>query len=148
MKRLAFTLIEVMVAVLLISLMSLGLLQMQSDTTHNLNILQKQSHMDQIASSMLIRPDTMYHNKKQDLYTFLKDRYTIDYDPLIHELSQQKFTFRQEQISTIHLDLAKQKALQQGTLDEGVPKLQLLIFNNELIRNKLSAKTISFRMVP
>jgi prepilin-type N-terminal cleavage/methylation domain-containing protein len=143
----AFTLIEVIIAAILISLMSIGILQLQSNTTHNLSILSQQKKMDQLASPILSQPDKKLHNKQQELYTFIKDRYIIDYAPLIDALKKHKVHFLQKELSSIKIDLAKSQAEQKGSLDSSVPKLQLLIKSNELKTSVSSAKSINFEVL-
>ena len=147
MSKQAFTLLEVIIAAILISLMSIGILQLQSNTTHNLSVLKNQKNMEQLASSMLSQPDAKLHNKSQDLYTFLKDRYTIDYGPLIASLKNYKLHFSQKEVSSIDLDFAKLKAEEEGSLDDNAPKLTLLIKSNELKQSSSSAKTLSFELL-
>ena len=146
MKR-AFTLLEVIISAMIISFMSIGILQMQSNTTHNLAILDQQREINHFASSMLNRPDAKLHNKKQDLYTFLKDRYTIDYAPLITLLKKEKVTFTQTDIASIKLNLAKAKAEEDGALNSNLPDPVLLMKRNQLQKASQSAQTITFELL-
>lgn len=145
MKR-AFTLLEVIIAAMLIAFMSLGILKLDSNTTHTLGILDKQKEIALLSSSMLSQPDKKHHQKRQDLYTFLKDRYSIDYDPLISALKNEKVGFTQQEVASIKLNLAKRRAEQVGSLDNKLPDLALIIKQNELQKASQSAKTLSFEM--
>lgn len=140
----AFTLLEVIIASMIIAFMSLGILQMQSNTTHNLSILNQQTKVSLGASSMLSQPNSKYHNKSQTLYDFLKDRYVITYDPLIKQLKEERLTFTQKESGTINLDLGKINAEQEGSLGNSAADIGLILKINKLSSQKKSAQTLSF----
>ena len=144
--RKAFTLLEVIIAAMIITFMGIGILQLESNTTHNLTILEKQKVMTQFSSSMLSQPDVKHHNKNQNLYTFLKDRYIIDYSPLITLLKKEKVHFTQKEVSAIKLNLTKEKAEQTGSIDANIPDFTLLIKENKLQKSSQSAKTLTFKL--
>ena len=142
--RSGFTLLEVIIAATIIAFMSLGILQMQSNTTHNLSILNNQTQVSRSASAMLSQPYIKYHQKSQTLYEFLKDRYIIDYDPLIRELKKGRLTFSQKESGHISLDMGKLNAEQEGTFEGSTPEIGLLLKINQLTHDKKSAQTLTF----
>lgn len=144
--RTAFTLLEVIIAAMIIAFMSIGILQMESNTTHNLHILHQEKAITLLSSSMLSQPDKKHHKKTQNLYTFLKDRYSIDYAPLISALKKEKVSFTQSEVASITLELAKHRAETVGSLNKNLPDLALLIKENELKKASQSAKTLSFEI--
>ncbi|MFA6196183.1 MAG: type II secretion system protein [Sulfurimonas sp.] len=71
--RRAFTLIEVMVAVMIISVVILALLQMFANNTHIFSQLTKQAKINQYASLFLANPDYGFETKSVSLNELVSD---------------------------------------------------------------------------
>ena len=68
-----FTLIEVMVAVMIISIVIMGLLQMYSNNTHIFSAIKKQIKTNQYVSFLVSSDDYGFENKDIYLYDLVKD---------------------------------------------------------------------------
>lgn len=96
-KRDAFTLLEVIIAVVLISIVIMALLQMYSNNTHIFSSLKKQTTINQYGSLLLANKNYGYEDKKISLDTLVE---TFD---LRDELRQELKGY-QVNISYVELD--------------------------------------------
>jgi len=71
--RKAFTLIEVMVAVVIISVVIMAILELYSNNSHIFSTLGKKGRTNQYASFIIANPDYGFENKKTNLYELLSD---------------------------------------------------------------------------
>lgn len=101
--RAGFTIIEVMVSVIIIVFVGWGILNMQQNSTHNLTVIQKGWAAALLASPLVIHADKSDHKRSRTLYDFVKDRYVIDYDPMIKEMKSHTFAYTQKRYSFINL---------------------------------------------
>lgn len=76
-KRSAFTLIEVMVAVMIISVVISALLQMMGNSSHQFSKVKTDSDIGQYASFLIASPDYGFENKSVSLYK-LSDDFNLD----------------------------------------------------------------------
>ena len=137
--RSAFTLIEVMVSVVIISFVSVGLFGLQNNTTHNLELIKKQRHLALVASPLLVREDINLHNKTRTLYDFLKERYNLRYDTMIEALKNTTLTYTQEEFAFISLDEEV-----ENTVGMQAPKVGLKISKIVVKSTTSSARVYSF----
>lgn len=137
--RSAFTLIEVMVSVVIISFVAVGLFGLQNNTTHNLELIKKQRHLALVASPLLVREDINLHNKTRTLYDFLKERYNLRYDTMIEALKNTTLTYTQEEFAFISLDEEI-----EDTVGMQAPKVGLKISKIVVKSATSSARVYSF----
>ena len=69
----AFTLIEVMVAVVIISTVIMALIQLSANNRHIFSILEKKSQTNQYLSFMISNPEYGFENKKTRLYDLVNE---------------------------------------------------------------------------
>ncbi len=96
----AFTLIEVLVSVIILSYVGVGLLQISSNNKHNFIYLREKSHYDRLASIAFIHNSPKYNHKTMNLYDYIRDDYTNIDDELRKYLKNIKVTYEEKEIST------------------------------------------------
>ena len=84
----AFTLIEVMVAVVIISTVIMALIQMYANNTHIFSALKKRTNLTQYGSLLVANPEIGFEKKEFSLYN-LVDGFTLE-DEFRRELKNQK----------------------------------------------------------
>ncbi|MCX6051580.1 MAG: type II secretion system protein [Campylobacterales bacterium] len=97
----AFTLIEVMVAVMIISVVILALLQMFANNTHIFSQLTKQVKMNQYASLFLANPDYGFETKHVNLDDLVSD-FKVN-DALNSELKKNKVEIVYQKVKQIDM---------------------------------------------
>ena len=97
----AFTLIEVMVAVMIISVVILALLQMFANNTHIFSQLTKQAKINQYASLFLANPDYGFETKSVSLNELVSD-FKVN-DALNSELKKSKVEIVYQKIKQIDM---------------------------------------------
>lgn len=73
MRRHAFTLIEVMVAVMIISVVIMALLQLFANNTHIFSSLDKKAQTNQYLSFLVSNSDYGFEDKRGTLYDYVSD---------------------------------------------------------------------------
>jgi prepilin-type N-terminal cleavage/methylation domain-containing protein len=105
--RSAFTLIEVMVAVMIISVVILALLEMFANNTHIFSQLSKQKKINQYASLFIYNPDYGLETKSIHMDDLVSD-FKID-DDLRRELKNIKVELLYQEVATIDMSEYKDK---------------------------------------
>ena len=125
-SRRAFTLIEVMVAVMIVSVVIASLLKLQGNSSHMLMKLQQNQNNNHFTTFLLYNRDygLQKHSQKLNLYR-LVDNFDMD-DDLRRELKSINATIKYKQIRKIDLDTT--------TIEGGETKLSMPHFNTSLIR--------------
>ena len=100
MKR-AFTLIEVMVAVMLLSVVGWSVLQSQQGSAFTVQGNQKSFDTALFTMPVLLLANKAYHNKERTLYEFLRTEYEIKDQEVVDALKQQKVHYSQEEFEFI-----------------------------------------------
>lgn len=100
-RRPAFTLIEVMVAVLIISIVIVALLQMLSNNTHIFLSLKEKSKINQYASFFVANVDIGFEDDKNNLYKLVED-FPLD-DDLRRRLKEEKIEVVYQEVDTIDM---------------------------------------------
>ena len=93
-----FTLIEIVITVMLVSIMGFALLQMQSNTLRSLELLDKRLKVNQYSSFLFSNITKDLHKKHRTVYEFIKDRYTIDDDDIIRYLKEKEYEYTQDEM--------------------------------------------------
>jgi len=97
MKR-GFTLIEIVITVMIISVIGFALLQMQSNTIKTLELLDKRLKVNKYSSFIFSNISQNFHNKDKTVYEFIKDRYNLDDDDLILYLKEKEYGYTQDEL--------------------------------------------------
>jgi len=98
----AFTLIEVMVAVLIISLVIMALLQMRGNSSHMLMNINKQIKVNQFNSFLISNNDYGFESKSTTLDRLLSE-FSME-NNLRRELKKIKVKIKYQELETIDMD--------------------------------------------
>lgn len=112
--RKGFTLIEVMVAVMIISVVILGLLQLFANNTHIFFQLDKKVEYNQYLSVFLANQKYGFEDKKTNMYELLSD-FDVN-DDLRRQLKEQKVEVMYQELEVI--DLGEFQAQKEETNEE------------------------------
>ena len=100
MNKRAFTLIEVLVSVLILSTVAVMLFQISINSKSNFSYLSKKGDFTTLSSLALMHNDQSLHNSQRTLYDFIRDDYDIKDDELRKYLKEQKVHYEHEEFST------------------------------------------------
>jgi len=113
-----FTLIEVMISVVIISIVIAGLLEMRGNSTHLFMQFSKQSSMNQYASLLLSNEVYGFENKKMGLDRLVQD-FNLDND-LRRELKNIKIELTYQELDKIDMrELEDEGAISSAIFEIG-----------------------------
>jgi prepilin-type N-terminal cleavage/methylation domain-containing protein len=101
--REAFTLIEVLVSVVIISVVGLALLDMANKNTKMIGLLSKKKEIPAILSIYGFHGNPDLNNLEKNLYDVVSKSYKIDSSPLKEYLNSKKVLYKEELISRQHI---------------------------------------------
>ncbi len=97
----AFTLIEVLIAVMLLAIAGAALMQVSINNKNNFELTANRVIFDEEVSIPLTHRDKKYHKTTKDLYTYLSAEYNLTNDEIIKFLKSKKFSYEQKNFSVI-----------------------------------------------
>jgi len=112
----AFTLIEVMVAVMIISVVIMALIQMYANNTHLFLSLKKQTKVNQYASLLIANEKYGWESDETNLYE-LVDGFNVE-DDLRRELKNIKVKLLYQELQT--LDMSEEDVYEEGAENSNV----------------------------
>jgi len=110
--RPAFTLVEVLVAVMIAVIAGAAMLKMNSSNLFFLGQLQQTSRMTENLAVAALHANKNYHRSDKSLYDILRNDYTIDNDDFRSYLKSQQFRYTETLADTISFDTS---SLTDGT---------------------------------
>jgi prepilin-type N-terminal cleavage/methylation domain-containing protein len=99
--RKAFSLMEIMIAVIIISVVGLALLQVNSNSNNLYTIIFDRTKENQIATVGFVEFSDETDKKEQIVYEALKERYEIDNDDIMQDLKEYKIYTAQTLVNSI-----------------------------------------------
>ncbi len=100
MNKKAFTLIEVLVSVVILSTVAVMLFEISTNSKSNFSFLSKKGDFTTLSSIPLMHNDQALHNSEKNLYEFIRDDYDIKDDELRKYLKEQKVHYDHAEFST------------------------------------------------
>lgn len=128
--RKAFTLIEVLVASAIISIVALALLQTHSHNTKLIRYMKTQYHTKELFSLVLLNADEKWHNSQKTLYDIIPKKFQINDDDTRKWLKDKSFDYLHDELSSIDLletDLSEFVSSTNGIDESSLPDITLLI---------------------
>ena len=131
--RSGFTLIEIMIAAAITSIVGMALLAMSNNTTHLFNTIKSSSNMAESLSLIGAHGDLKYNHTEKTLYDILDKSYTIDNDELRRFLQKSRYSYNEKVIDTITFgedgeikedDNTEQEELNREDLENQAPLIQ------------------------
>ncbi len=95
-----FTLIEVLVSIIILSVVAVGLFQISSNAQHTYLFLKKKSAFDRLGSLAFMHRNRAWHNSEKSLYEFVRNDYAISDDDFRRYLKNYKIHYRHEAYSS------------------------------------------------
>lgn len=142
----AFTIIEVMVSVVIVSLVGWGLLQTQAQSTYNVKHSLQVWKTALLAGPLIVHANQNLHNKEKTLYAFLQPRYHFTYDPMINALKAKKLHYIQKEYTFISLSPDENQTDDQSGV---AMQNQGLYIDKVYIKSDLgTASAFAFRLNP
>lgn len=139
--RRGFTLVEVLIAVVIVSIAGIALLKMNSANLFFFTKLKNYAQMQEVLAIAGLHGSNMYKRDDKSLYDILEPHYTIDNDDLRKYLDSQTYRYDESVVDTISLDsstLSGDSAEQNATDDIGGGTTQQVQFQlvKIVLRNK------------
>ncbi len=100
-SRRAFTLIEVLISVVILSIVGVGLMQISINSKKNYEFLRDKSRFDRLSSIAFMHNSNEFHNQEKSLYRFIEDSYDDVDDEIRKYLDEIKVNYSQEEFSTL-----------------------------------------------
>ncbi len=133
MKKKAFSLIEVLVAVVILSTVAVLLFEISTNSKNNFSFLSKKANFTTLASMPIMHSNYKYHHREVEIYEFIKDSYDIKDDELRTYLKDKKIHFTYEEFTSFSPlgdeDIAE---------DEGIPNFTIVFDKIEVYNKKQS----------
>lgn len=148
MNKKAFTLIEVLVSVVILSTVAVMLFEISTNSKSNFSFLSSKASFTTLASLPLMQNDIKYHNSDKTLFEYVKYDFDIKDDKLRKYLKNQKVHYDQEEFTTFspfdNEDEKSSEDLEDGNTEENVMKFSI-IFDKIIISNKQNS-TFSYKL--
>lgn len=128
--RKAFTLVEVLVAAGIISIVGLALLQSHSTNTKLINRMSTQYHIKEEFSLVLLNANVNYSGSTKTIYDFVSQKFSIDNDDIRKWLKSRRLSYKDKEFSTIKLtdaDMEEITSQVEGLDDSNLPDLVFVI---------------------
>jgi len=101
--RQGFSLIEVIISVMIITVLGFSLLQMNSNTIRSVELFENRLKVDEFSSPVFHNINEELHDKSDTIYDFIKMRYSsINDDDLIEYLKSREYLYRQNELYFLH----------------------------------------------
>ncbi len=100
MNKKAFTLIEVLVSVVILSTVAVYLFEISSNSKHSFSYLSKKGEFTTLSSLPLMHGEYKFNNSDKELFEYVRYSYDIKDDDLRRYLKQQKVHYEQDEFAT------------------------------------------------
>jgi prepilin-type N-terminal cleavage/methylation domain-containing protein len=148
MNKKAFTLIEVLVSVVILSTVAVMLFEISTNSKNNFSFLSSKASFTTLASLPLMQNDIKYHNSDKTLFEYVKYDFDIKDDELRKYLKEQKVHYDQEEFTTFspfdNKDENSNEDLEDENTEENIMKFAI-IFDKIIIRDKQNS-TFSYKL--
>ena len=143
--RKGFTLIEIMIAAAIASIVGLALLQMNANTTHLFSHIRSSSNMAETLSLIGEHGDLKYNHTDKTLYDILDKSYAITNDELRHFLEKNKYSYNEKVIDTITFgedgEIQEEEDIQDDSANRDDLEAQAPLIQFELIQISIKSPT-------
>ena len=97
MKK-GFTLVEIVITVMIISIVGMGLLQTHSNSMKTLELINSRMEVNKFSTFIFSNISKNLHQKQRTVYEFIKDRYQINDDDIIDYLKSATYLYTQNEL--------------------------------------------------
>jgi len=113
MKK-GFTLVEIVITVMIISIVGMGLLQTHSNSMKTLELINSRMEVNKFSTFIFSNISKNLHQKQRTVYEFIKDRYQINDDDVIDYLKSATYLYTQNEL--IFLNFGENADEEDGSL--------------------------------
>jgi len=99
MNKKAFTLIEVLVSVVILSTVAVLLFEISTNSKNSFSYLSQKASFTTLSSLPLMHNNPKYHNSDKTLFNYIRDEYEIKDDDLRRYLKERKIHYTQEEFT-------------------------------------------------
>ena len=137
MNKKAFTLIEVLVSVVILSTVAVLLFEISTNSKNNFSYLSEKADFTTLASIPLMHNNPKYHNSDKNLYEYLRYDFKIKDDDLRRYLKEKKIHYSQDEFATFS-PLSEGDDVKMNIDDDGEKSMMdfTIIFDKILISDK------------
>lgn len=137
MNRKAFTLIEVLVSVVILSTVAVLLFEISTNSKSNFSYLSQKASFTTLSSLPLIHNNQKYHNSDKTLFDFIRDDFDIKDDEFRKYLKNKKVHYDQEEFATFSpLSEGDDRKIEEASEKDEQMMNFAIIFDKILISNK------------
>ncbi len=138
MNKKAFTLIEVLVSVVILSTVAVLLFEISTNSKNSFSYLSQKAGFTTLSSLALMHNDSKYHNSDKTLFEYIRYDFDIKDDELRKYLKEQKIHYFQEEFSEFSPFSEGDKEAIADTSEEKEQNMMdfTIIFDKVLIGNK------------
>ena len=97
MKK-GFTLVEIIITVMIISIVGMGLLQTHSNSMKTLELINTRMKVNKFSTFLFGNISKNLHKKQRTVFEFIKDRYQINDDEIINYLKSETYLYTQNEL--------------------------------------------------
>lgn len=147
--RKAFTLVEVLVSAGIISIVGIALLQSHSTNTKLINRMNKQYHVKEEFSLVLLNANENYSGSSKSIYDFISQKFTIKNDELKKWLKDKSIEYKDKEFSNIKLldtDIEELIGTAEGLEESDLPDLAFSINRVNAISDKSSTQGFTVKL--
>jgi len=115
MNKKAFTLIEVLVSVVILSTVAVLLFEISTNSKNSFSYLSQKASFTTLSSLPLMHNNPKYHNSDKTLYEYIRYDFDIKDDDLRKYLKEKKIHYRQEEFADFSPLNESDEEMEQGT---------------------------------
>ena len=115
MNKKAFTLIEVLVSVVILSTVAVLLFEISTNSKNSFSYLSQKASFTTLSSLPLMHNNPKYHNSDKTLYEYIRYDFDIKDDDLRKYLKEKKIHYRQEEFADFSPLSESDEEMEQGT---------------------------------
>jgi len=115
MNKKAFTLIEVLVSVVILSTVAVLLFEISTNSKNSFSYLSQKAGFTTLSSLPLMHNNPKYHNSDKTLYEYIRYDFDIKDDDLRKYLKEKKIHYRQEEFADFSPLNESDEEMEQGT---------------------------------
>lgn len=128
MKK-GFSLIEVMIAVVILAVVGVALLQMGSKNQKINDYVEKKSSIAHLTSIIGFHHDPKFNKTQKTLYDFIKDDYSIDNMEIKSFLEQQSVRYVEQKVMTVDFGESNASSENSDFMQVDVKRASIVISN-------------------
>lgn len=138
MNKKAFTLIEVLVSVVILSTVAVLLFEISTNSKNSFSYLSQKASFTTLASLSLMHNNPKYHNSDKALFEYIRYSFDIKDDELRKYLKEKKVHYTQEEFTTFSpLSEGDEDVINDASENEEQDMMNFtIIFDKVLIRDK------------